>query len=676
MRAVAVAAMPQLTYGFQTRRVPVKVVHSLTVEVRRAIWQHRKRMHSWLAAVLICYPMHQIHPPAACLYYSHVMSVVRALRTQDPDTQFEHSQLMLAPLFPVSRGPIQTFRQQLLSVGFVLGDAWDQVFFRGRALNLLTTPIKEFAHNVREALRDTGARDLAQTRTCYQDMESFDLKTTAKLYREGGDGFLSEVVVLLTNGLWTQQRGYRAQLIDSPNCPSCGVEEDVEHVLWQCPLWNESRSMLPERCVLAGRESPSARLCGVCHLGYPEAVKKEWPAYQKGLATIISQYQKARLTKGARTGDFDVGGAPNQTGESSPEPDFLTELRDVSANSGEYLQLTAHVPRERDGRRWPYADAALQQLIRFMGTLRKPLEGSHQPRPSILELYFSFMQVNGGARFCSGLTELDGGGRLIVQIDKFTKAVRAWQTLVGVEPLLAEPKEKVSVATWAKPWGYPESPHLIRSVILPDWSEVRRAMVLWAEQNGSSSQDSRGWKLWEPGLAHSQNNASIGKLAPFSPLWSPSVRLTVKGSPHPYERERRNVCAFVKQLRTHPEAMVIIDNRPAWHAWRAKGIVTRRQLQQDRRYCALHVRRLESVVRHVRRVNEGLQAHIPSCVEMGARVTCMSCGLSSPTHGAIRWLAQPCQAVDPRINEACLKRLLQALASAQQLHHATAVMCR
>ena len=58
------------------------------------------------------------------------------------------------------------------------------------------------------------------------------------------DGMLRAIV---SDGVWTQEKKFRARLADSLPCPHCAWEavEDHAHMWWRCPAWGDIRSMHP-----------------------------------------------------------------------------------------------------------------------------------------------------------------------------------------------------------------------------------------------------------------------------------------------------------------------------------------------------------------------------------------------------------------------------------------------
>ena len=476
-RLVDLEAIPQLTHGFQARPLPRDLIRPIISAVRRALWKGKKHMHAWTAAVLFCYNYHRIHPPVA-LAYTHIMSVIRALQGMDPDTLQDHARILEAPLLQQARGPMQTFLTQMLAAGFTRGHEWHIFNLGDKTYSLTEVNPKAFGHILREALRVRGLHDLSGQRDCFRDVATADLGVTARWFRAGPGEFTSGLLTLLCDGLWTRARRFRAQKAPTPECPVCDVAETVEHVLWHCPKWKRYRCnglRDYQECV---RDSPSARLCGVCHDFYPEGVKKTWNIYQRHLAALVQAYQQEELNPQNRT-DVEGDGGGLLDADSGPNlPDALPPpIQDAWRVTGQSWDVPGQLCKERQGTRWPFATSALYQWQWYVAALRRPraTDQGHVPYASLIELYYSYLVMSGGVRFYTEVPDQCGGGTLCAQLDKFFRAIWAWQILANVDPLLA-PRNQLAPITWQQSWGFPSSQSLAVKVILPGWKEARLAM--------------------------------------------------------------------------------------------------------------------------------------------------------------------------------------------------------
>ena len=91
--ALSTTALPQLTYGLQDRPLPKRELARLESAARHALWQGRKKMHSWSAACIFVYRTHRTNVGAA-YRYEHCAYVIRALQTCDPDVR-ERAQVVM-----------------------------------------------------------------------------------------------------------------------------------------------------------------------------------------------------------------------------------------------------------------------------------------------------------------------------------------------------------------------------------------------------------------------------------------------------------------------------------------------------------------------------------------------------------------------------------------------------
>ena len=506
-----------------------------------------------------------------------------------------------------------------------------------------------------------------------------DLATTSREYRRGGGGRTSELVTLIANGLWTGTRRFKAGISDTPLCPHCGIDDDLEHILWHCPRWERACSQIPEQCAQRVAGSNSARLCAHCQECYPHHIKQQWPAYQQALAQIVGEYQQEHLQqqeRGARTVDDLVGGAPTSLdAEKTP----IAAVRDatLAARHTPYLVVTALIPRERAGTRWPFSDVSLQRWIRFVGTLRCSSPGlPHQhPYPSILELLFAYMRASGGGRFVTDIAEDEGGGRLAIQLDCITRAIVAWQRLAGLAyPMLVEKKAEQRHVEWHKQWGYPSAVALALPILIPDWGGVRLDMYEFARNQTVRTADSRAWRAWTPGTPGSQSSNSESNLLSHTPLWDGARRLSCKRFPPPYDAERREIAPFVAHLKAHPASKTWCHGTQLWKVWRTAGVVSPATLAQFKKNHGMLIRRLDTCVRLLSHYDSRAPVHIPSDVSLGLRFTCCACGKSSPNHQSLRWLQQTCLIPDATAAKAAMERLQRDAATAMHAVQATALV--
>ena len=73
----------------------------------------------------------------------------------------------------------------------------------------------------------------------------------------------------------------------------------------------------------------------------------------------------------------------------------------------------------------------------------------------LLELLASFIIMNGGVRFPTGIPESEFGGRVAVQLDRWRKALLAFRALTECGPVVRPLSPKQLRLTGCVFWGYP-----------------------------------------------------------------------------------------------------------------------------------------------------------------------------------------------------------------------------
>ena len=70
----------------------------------------------------------------------------------------------------------------------------------------------------------------------------------------------------IAGAFWTQDRRYRARMVSSPLCPHCdqGVAEDLAHLWWGCPKWEDIRQIHAQAVALRQADwPPCLDSCGI-----------------------------------------------------------------------------------------------------------------------------------------------------------------------------------------------------------------------------------------------------------------------------------------------------------------------------------------------------------------------------------------------------------------------------
>ena len=118
-----------------------------------------------------------------------------------------------------------------------------------RALSVASRPprSKRSMHMLREAIRNVIVKRAENQRTHMQGLAGVDRRRTARYTWKEGHHLRPWVVMLVTDAVWTQRKRFLAGFVPSPECPYCrGKEEDLRHLLYECPRWEQIRGALGE----------------------------------------------------------------------------------------------------------------------------------------------------------------------------------------------------------------------------------------------------------------------------------------------------------------------------------------------------------------------------------------------------------------------------------------------
>ena len=129
-----------------------------------------------------------------------------------------------------------------------------------------------------------------------------------------------------------------------------------------------------------------------------------------------------------------------------------------------------------NGVSWPFSSESWNLLLHFLSKIRVPHgEDIHRvPRVTCLEFYVCFVVANGGGRFRTDLPQSMHGHWIFTQMDKWNKALHAFQKTVAVDlfyPMQITISDKDD--TW-KTVGFPPQPMLTCQLLLPHLQKAKR----------------------------------------------------------------------------------------------------------------------------------------------------------------------------------------------------------
>ena len=167
-------------------------------------------------------------------------------------------------------------------------------------------------------------------------------------------------------------------------------------------------------------------------------------------------------------------------------------------------------------------------LFSKLRVARKGALESHE-RLSLLELLASYIAMNGGCRFTTGIPDAASGGRITIQLDRWHKALVALSALAVCEPLVASSVTQAPMTDSFRSLGLPRQPLWVIDLLIPNSGDVAALVSGIRDQVPSlSGQETKGSELWRRltiGTAESQVDSQLG-LLPKAPLpWLPPMRI-------------------------------------------------------------------------------------------------------------------------------------------------------
>jgi len=144
----------------------------------------------------------------------------------------------------------------------------------GQRIALLQAELGAWQHALRQSFRSAAWRQAAARRTNLQGIEfGINWDATMALMEGGRSGAKKENMLrtILADGVWTQDRKYRANMCATAACPHCGqgVVEDHVHLWWQCQAWSHIRTLHPDaQDVFDGGVADCFAKCGLVPEGW------------------------------------------------------------------------------------------------------------------------------------------------------------------------------------------------------------------------------------------------------------------------------------------------------------------------------------------------------------------------------------------------------------------------
>ena len=369
--------------------------------------------------------------------------------------------------------------------------------------------LKKTLHNLRAALR---RRLLTQGMQKRKHMEcggaSIDLDLTAKHYRSMNSKHKAGLVTLICYGVITQQRLKHVNQTGQGMCNFCrGVQEDLRHVLWDCPRWGKWRTVSQEIAAAASTLPTAASLCGYALSSFSSDMKARWPIVQEQCAAVIEAHQEAQC-KGIAAATLPVSnpGFQQELGGSEPVP---APVNEQEWRRGLSLPLRSVFSTATQTNPWIYSRAQFNQLMHWLAACRVAPAGVGVVQVNILECYMSYLLCSGMSRFQSGVPYLARGHWWTTQIQVFVRALRSAQFLALDKPLIPLRDQGAERCQWMRHWRVqPQLTVVYDGFMLPDHARVREELNMWSllpvPDDPGASHGAELWRRQTIGLPDSQ----------------------------------------------------------------------------------------------------------------------------------------------------------------------------
>ena len=645
---ISAVMTPQWFYGLLTAPPSKELLGFLDIAYRKALWHRKKQMHNWKASLALVYKPWQ-HSPWGAMIYRQMKAFVKALSY---GVQQRWLALWNSPPPVRPSGPIQTTLLFCRQLGFIvlpnfqLQGPDDKVYD-------LTSAGQPFWRLVQHLLRQVLLRQARHDRPHLKGDSQLDYQQTQRLLKARDNPLLSELVCLVSDGLWTSPRLYHAGHMPHRNCWWCQTPEQTpDHLFWDCPRWASLRPHLDSDTLRMIRSEPASANCGWCFSHFPDGLRNRWPVIQSYMAKVVQgvfQHSAAMRANSSRPSAPPAQGSvqPPLGCDAAPAaPAALAPLGSSLLAKARQLNYTALAGRYAAGHTWSFSQLQWHRLLWFLASV-KIVDSPHDaqvPEASVLELYVAYLLANSEARFLSGHPETEGS-RLAAHLESFEDALQFFQGAACHDFLVPRQKKGQPKVCWLRKWGLPDSPKLGQGVVIPQWSRVRRYLRSWSDSlpqfEPSAPLHAQPWRRLTLGIPHSQLDPTVGTLPTHPLAWGPAKRLTSKKNVPCWYKEIAVSRKFVVSLDYPPYVDVVHAQTPIKQILSDSGVTSLAQIRHLARAKSLLAQRIRKFEAHTRAAVPQHQ-HLTNIIEVGHRPICLACGRSGPMTNVFRWLQTPC----------------------------------
>ena len=255
-----------------------------------------RKCQTQAAHSVFCEHTHCFDPESAMVY--HNMRFWRRVFIQTPGLAQQLKDMLecSTPTRQELLGPITIFQKDVawLDCRFV-PDA-DALCNNENECILFTEPDKKkFEHFVREQIRKHFYCYLEQKHAKWQGVARADLHATTKLLRglEPSSPYRNPIIRLLSDAHATSHRLCHMRIKATPHCQYCLNEDSsIQHVLWDCPRFDELRKSWPSEIHNRDSWPPCAKNAMICTTDMPVALRNDWHKLQLLIAQLLWQWME------------------------------------------------------------------------------------------------------------------------------------------------------------------------------------------------------------------------------------------------------------------------------------------------------------------------------------------------------------------------------------------------
>ena len=529
---LSAAVLPKMAYGLQNGILPQNLLKQLRGAIKGALG-YAHRIHSWDALCIVANPGHRLDPEAY-QQYCHLSAVVAGLQKHPQNKERWQALYMLDRAGPNGRGgPIQTTKRILDALEVTQdhgGLIWTQ---DDQSVHLIETERPKILHFLRSAIRKRMAQKAVAARPHLEGLLETNLEETRKLIKKRGYKYRTELIAVLTDGIWTNRKKHLCGYRPDQKCAFCGSDvENVPHILYDCPRWQEHWGELGRLKEEIKTLPRCAVWCGHRMKGLPEHLAQNWTKIQKIMATIVHERLNAKDSDEKSTRREKPTMREADAGERQEQPSKRSDPWN--------FHYTERL--HRGERPWAFSRRAWHSFQSWAAHIRVVKEPGEQPPTTLIEALLSYIGFSQGHRFESEVGTEGNGAWVSVQLDRFRSAWLSFQLLTRAEPLLSPKPGTQDLKGWGHRYGLPRLQVLDRTILYPARASVWTALRQLQTWMLSLPKDLRArhdrWRRWTPGLPGSQEREGAHFVHPR--LWEiPSRRIRRPETPPPWRSEVR-----------------------------------------------------------------------------------------------------------------------------------------